>query len=207
MTKTGISKVVCILMITSALASCASPGMRTGIGAGGGALAGAGIGALIGGGKGALIGAGAGAILGGAVGNYLDKQAQQLAEVAQTKRTEDGILVNLKNDLLFTTGSAELKPEANAQLTQLGEILAKYPQDRIRVAGYTDSSGGSAFNQLLSQQRAQAVANVLEQRGVQPQVLTIQGLGSAGPVASNKTDAGRAQNRRVELKIDVPSTG
>ncbi|RYZ63913.1 MAG: OmpA family protein, partial [Proteobacteria bacterium] len=85
------------LITTSLLAlslgfGCASPGKRTATGAGAGALGGAGVGGLIGGGKGAIIGAGAGAILGGVIGNRLDKQAGELAEVAETKRTADGIL-------------------------------------------------------------------------------------------------------------------
>jgi outer membrane protein OmpA-like peptidoglycan-associated protein len=193
------------MVLVGSLASCATPGKDTAIGAGGGAALGAGAGALFGGGKGAIIGAGAGALVGGAIGNYLDKQAQQLAKVAETKRTEDGIMVNLKNDLLFDTGSTVLKPEAQAQLNQLGQILAKYPKDHIEVVGYTDNSGGQQVNQLLSQQRAQAVANVLGQQGVKPQQMNIEGMGSAQPVASNKSVAGRAKNRRVELKINVPS--
>ena len=110
MSKAVISKAVCNLVLVvsmGSLASCATPGKDTAIGAGGGAAVGAGAGALIGGGKGALIGAGAGALVGGAIGNYLDKQAQQLKKVAETHRTADGILVNLKNDLLFDTGSAD----------------------------------------------------------------------------------------------------
>lgn len=205
MRKAEISKVVCTIALVGSLASCATPGKRTAIGAGGGAAVGAGAGALLGGGKGALIGAGAGALVGGAIGNYLDKQAQQLEKVADTKRTEDGILVNLKNDLLFDTSSAVLKAEAQTQLTQLGQILAKYPKDKIVVAGYTDNSGTQKFNELLSQQRAQSVAEVLRQQGVQSNQLDIEGKGSLQPIASNKTSSGRAKNRRVELKINVES--
>jgi outer membrane protein OmpA-like peptidoglycan-associated protein len=184
--------------------SCASPGKRTAIGAGGGAAGGAVIGGLAGGWKGAAIGAGVGALAGGAVGNYLDKQANELEQVAETKRTENGVLVNLKNDVLFDTGKAEVKPQAMAQLNQVGDILAKYPDDRIRIAGFTDSTGGKTINELLSQQRAQSVANVLSQRGVKPQQMQVAGRGPESPVASNKTTAGRAKNRRVELHIDVP---
>jgi outer membrane protein OmpA-like peptidoglycan-associated protein len=201
--KSRFSKAVFSIVLMGSVASCATPGKDTAIGAGGGAAIGAGAGALIGGGKGALIGAGAGALVGGAVGNYLDKQAQQLKKVAETQRTTDGILVNLKNDLLFDTASAVLKPEAQQQLNQLGQILAKYPKDRIVVAGYTDNSGSQQFNQLLSKQRAQSVADALEQQGVKPNQLDIQGLGSSKPIASNKSSSGRSKNRRVELKINV----
>jgi outer membrane protein OmpA-like peptidoglycan-associated protein len=205
MRKVVFSKVVLSIVLMGSVASCATPGKNTAIGAGGGAAVGAGAGALIGGGKGALIGAGAGALVGGVVGNYLDKQAQQLKKVADTKRTEDGILVNLKNDLLFDTASAVLKPEAQTQLTQLGKILAQYSKDKIVVAGFTDNSGTQKFNELLSQQRAQSVAEVLRQQGVKSNQLDIEGKGSLQPVASNKTATGRAKNRRVELKISMES--
>jgi len=110
------------------LAACATPGTRTAIGAGGGAAAGAGVGAIVGGWKGAAIGAAVGGVAGGAVGNYLDKQAQELKEVAETtKRTKDGILVDLKSKLLFTTDSSVLKPEAVELVAKLGDIIAKYP--------------------------------------------------------------------------------
>jgi outer membrane lipoprotein SlyB len=116
--------------------ACATPGKRTAVGAGGGAAVGAGVGAIAGGWKGAVIGAAVGGLAGGAVGNYLDKQAEELKQVAEnTKRTKDGILIDLKSKLLFTTDSAVLKPEAVELVAKLGDILAKYPEDRIRVTG------------------------------------------------------------------------
>ncbi len=203
MMKSRVSKIACTIALVGALTSCATPGKNTAIGAGGGAAVGAGTGALIGGEKGALIGAGAGALVGGVIGNYLDKQAQQLKKVAETRRTADGILVSLRNDLLFETGSALPKSEAKEQLTQLGKILAQYPKDRIVVSGYTDNAGTEKFNQLLSRQRAQSIADVLKDQGVKPEQLDIEGKGESLPIASNKTAAGRAKNRRVELKIDM----
>jgi len=194
-----------LLLGLAGASGCATPAQNTGYGAAAGGGAGALVGGLAGGWKGAAIGAGVGALAGGAVGNYLDKQAQELKQVADTKRTQDGILVNLKNDLTFDTGQSTLKPQSQTQLTQLGDILAKYPKDRIQIEGFTDSSGGHSFNQLLSQQRAQVVSNTLVQRGVKPQQVTIAGLGPADPVAPNTTAAGRAKNRRVELHIDVPT--
>ncbi len=192
-----------LTLIAAALA-CATPGKDTAIGAGGGAAVGAGVGALAGGWKGAAIGAGAGALVGGAVGNYLDKQAAELAQVAETKRTRDGILVKLKSDLLFDTGSAVLKPDAIDEVGKLGDILAKYPDDRIKIEGHTDSTGSTAFNEELSQRRADAVREVLKSRGVRDAQMLVLGMGKADPVADNGSAAGRAQNRRVELKIDVP---
>jgi outer membrane protein OmpA-like peptidoglycan-associated protein len=176
------------------------------MGAGAGAAIGAGIGAAAGGTKGAVIGAGVGAIAGGSVGNYLDKQAQELKEVdvAETQRTEDGILVNFKNDVLFDTDSAILKPEAVQELTKVGDILAKYPADRIRIEGNTDSRGPAPYNEELSLRRAEAVKNVLLSRGVKEEQMLVLGLGESKPVADNGSSSGRARNRRVELHIDVP---
>src|SRR6266702_2424719 len=114
------------LLVTT---SCATAGKDTAIGAGGGGLVGAGIGALLGGGKGAIIGAGVGALAGGSVGLYLDKQRKDLEAIAETKRTENGVIVNMKSEILFETGSAVLKPEAVAQVEKVGEVLAKYSDD------------------------------------------------------------------------------
>jgi outer membrane protein OmpA-like peptidoglycan-associated protein len=203
----GMRKFLTCAPLIALLAACATPGEKTAIGAGGGAAVGAGIGALAGGWQGALIGAAAGGVAGGAVGNYLDKQAQELKQVAEnTKRTEDGILVDLKSKLLFTTDSAVLKPEAVEQVTKLGDILVKYPEDRIRIQGHTDSTGTAAHNEELSLRRAQAVRDVLLSRGVRQEQMIVEGVGEARPIADNGTAAGRSLNRRVELHIDVPQT-
>jgi outer membrane protein OmpA-like peptidoglycan-associated protein len=186
------------------LAGCETAGKRTAIGAGGGAAAGAGVGALIGGWKGAAIGAGVGALAGGSVGLYLDKQAKELEQVAETKRTENGVLVNMKSEILFDSGSAVLKDEAIAQISKVGDIIAKYSDDRVRVEGHTDSTGSAAKNEELSLRRAEAVKRVLMGRGVKDTQVTALGMGETKPVADNKTAAGRAANRRVELHIDVP---
>ncbi len=184
---------------------CGTAGKRTAIGAGAGGLAGAGVGALIGGKKGALIGAGVGALAGGSVGLYLDKQHKELEKIAETKRTDNGLIVQLKGDILFDTGSAALKPEAIDQLTKLGDVIAKYSDDRVRIEGYTDSTGSKKTNEELSLRRADSVRAVLVGRGVQEKQVTALGMGSTQPVADNATAAGRAKNRRVELHIDVPN--
>ncbi len=185
-------------------AGCATAGKDTAIGAGAGAAAGAGLGAVVGGWKGAAIGAAVGGAAGGSVGYYLDRQKKELEKVAQTRKTEDGLLVQLKSDLLFRTDSAVLKPEAIDQLSQLGDILARYPKDRIRIEGYADSTGGARHNEELSQRRAEAVRSVLVGRGVKDGQVTALGMGDTRPVSTNATASGRAKNRRVELHIDVP---
>jgi outer membrane protein OmpA-like peptidoglycan-associated protein len=187
-----------------AAAGCASAGKRTAVGAGAGAAVGAGVGAAVGGWKGAAVGAAAGAATGGSVGYYLDRQAKELAKVAETRRTEHGILVQLRSDILFDTNSDALRPDAIAQLTKVGDILAKYPEDRIRVEGHADSTGSARHNESLSLRRAQAVRAVLHGRGVNEKQLAALGLGETRPVATNANARGRALNRRVELHIDVP---
>src|SRR5215468_151950 len=156
------------------LEACATPGEKTAIGAG------------------------------GAIGNYLDKQDQELKQVAETRRTENGLLVNLKSSLLFSFDSAVLKPDAVEQIAQLGDILARYPEDRIRIEGHSDSEGTAAHNEELSLRRAEAVRDLLASRGVNPRQMLVIGAGSSRPIASNATEQGRAENRRVEIHIDVP---
>jgi outer membrane protein OmpA-like peptidoglycan-associated protein len=196
---------VTLIVIVCTALSCATPGKDTAIGAGAGAGGGAAIGGAIGGWKGAAIGAGIGAAAGAAVGNYLDKQKQELEKVAATKKERDGLLVKLKSDLLFDVGSSTLKPDAIAQLNQLGDILAKYDKDRIKVGGFTDNTGSAETNMTLSNQRAQTVREVLISRGVNDQRIATFAFGEAQPVASNDSSQGRQMNRRVELKIDVPT--
>src|SRR5437870_9466615 len=107
-----------VAFIAVALGGCATPGERTAIGAGGGAAVGAGIGAIAGGWEGAAIGAVVGGVAGGAIGNYLDKQAQELEEGSNARRSETGILVNWKSSPLFSGGRAVVKPDAGAQLAR-----------------------------------------------------------------------------------------
>jgi outer membrane protein OmpA-like peptidoglycan-associated protein len=193
------------------LTACQTAGKRTAIGAGAGAAVGAGAGALIGGKHnrvaGALIGAGVGALAGGSVGLYLDKQAKELekTKLAEVKRTENGLLVQLASDILFESGSSALNKQSVEDLEKMGDILAKYSDDRIRIYGYTDSVGGKAYNEELSLRRADAVKRVLVGRGVQEKQITALGMGAADPVAANDTPAGRKKNRRVVLNIDVPN--
>ena len=196
--------IIALAALAVIVTGCATAGKRTAIGAGGGAAAGAGVGALIGGWEGAAIGAGVGALAGGSVGLYLDKQAKELEEVAETKRTENGVLVRMKSEILFDSGSAVLKPEAIAQIEKVGDILAKYSDDRIRVEGHTDSVGSSSMNEQLSLRRADAVKRVLLGRGVAERQITALGMGETQPIADNKTPSGRSANRRVELHVDVP---
>lgn len=169
-----------------------------------GALAGAAVGGAAGGaakgGKGAAIGAGVGALTGGLIGAYLDKRQKELANVVQTTRTEHGLMVTLKNDLLFDFNKTELKGSAEQNLGELAAILAKYPKDGLEVVGYTDHIGKEDYNLKLSTQRAEAVRGFLARNGVKNQ-LTAKGAGEI-PGSGNDPNA-VAANRKVEIYIDV----
>ncbi len=204
MKKGLLAAVLCALV----LSACTTPGKRTAIGAGAGAAAGALAGAVIThntGGKaetGAIYGALAGAALGGGIGNYLDKQAKELAAIADVTRTEDGnIVVTLKNEILFDTDSAVLSYEAGNTLMELNKVLKKYPANIIVVEGYTDSTGTVAYNKTLSEKRAKAVYDFILNNGLKTSSISYVGYGVQNPVASNNTAEGRAKNRRVELNI------
>ena len=194
---------VCALLT----AACTTPGKRTAIGAAGGAAVGAAAGAVIshatGGkaGKGAIIGAAAGLVAGGALGNYYDKQAKELAAIADVVKTDNGLQVNLKNDILFDVGSSELSAASVQTLTDLNRVLKKYPKNRIVVQGHTDSTGTAEYNQTLSTQRAKAVYDYLIGTGLKTLSISYVGYGKDYPIASNDTEAGRAANRRVVLVI------
>ncbi|MEZ4814461.1 MAG: OmpA family protein [Bdellovibrionota bacterium] len=188
--------------------SCTSPGKRTAIGAGAGAATGAALGAVFGSqngnaGKGALIGAALGASLGGFIGNRLDKQAKELEKLAEVRRTEQGLVAKLKSDLLFDTNSYVIKASTATNVEQVAQILKKYPENNIQVVGHTDADGSEAYNKVLSQKRAQSVASKLVANGVVSQYVTSRGAGESQPVADNKSPAGKARNRRVELIITV----
>lgn len=206
----GIMKIFTLVLLSFLmLTGCqTAPGRNTGVGAGIGAAVGAGLGAVIGHqsgkkGEGALIGAAVGGLLGGGIGNYLDKQAKELAEIAETKRTERGIITKLKGDILFDSGKSYLKPAAAAKIDQIARIIAKYPEDRVKVVGHTDSQGSDELNAKLSMQRANAVYTRLAQGGVPSEFIRPEGLGEMRPVASNSNAGGRALNRRVELEISI----
>nr|BFD60320.1 OmpA family protein [Bdellovibrio sp. CKG001]BFD63735.1 OmpA family protein [Bdellovibrio sp. HM001] len=175
-----------------------------GIGAAIGAVAGAVIGHQTGKrNEGALIGAALGAGIGGVVGNRLDKQQKELAKIAETKRTEQGLITKLKSDILFDTGKADLKPAAKENINQLAAIMKKYPENVLTVKGYTDDTGNAMVNNPLSEMRAKSVSAQLIAAGVPAQTVTSVGMGAANPVDPAKTKEARAKNRRVEIEITV----
>lgn len=126
----------------------------------------------------------------------LEKELSDL----QAKRTERGLVLTL-GDVLFDTGSAELKVGALRSLENLVAFLQENPNRNVLVEGHTDSVGNEAYNQRLSQQRAESVKMALIHRGVSPGRIIATGYGESYPVASNSTEAGKQRNRRVEVII------
>ena len=121
-------------------------------------------------------------------------------------RQGDNITLNMPGNITFAFDSSNLQPQFYPTLNNVAETLNEYNQTVIEVAGHTDSVGTDSYNQTLSVQRAQSVANYLSGRGVMQQRMIVTGAGETRPIASNDTEAGRAQNRRVEITI-VPVSG
>jgi outer membrane protein OmpA-like peptidoglycan-associated protein len=134
------------------------------------------------------------------------RMLQQLNQVLETKDTARGLIVSMP-DVLFDTGKADLKPTTRERLAKVAGILLAYPDIRVEVDGYTDSTGSLELNERLSQQRAESVRSYLASQGVNQSSITTQGFGPDNPVASNGTAAGRQQNRRVELVVTGSSIG
>ena len=184
------------------------------LGGGGGAAIGAGIGALIGKGKGAAIGAAIGAVAGGTagalIGRKMDKQAKELAQIngAQVDTVTDvnnltSIKVTFDSGILFDFNKSNLSASAKNSLSQFAASLQNNPQTDVQIYGHTDNVGTRAANEKVSTQRAEEVRKYLVNSGVSNSRLTSQGLAYDYPVASNDTEAGRAQNRRVEIYISA----
>jgi outer membrane protein OmpA-like peptidoglycan-associated protein len=160
--------------------------------------------------KRALVGAGLGALAGAGVGAYMDRQEAKLrAELERTgvsvTRIGDNITLNMPGNVTFATNSSDLNSNFFEVLNSVGLIVNEYNQTVIEVAGHTDSVGSDADNQQLSDRRANAVASYLGTRSVRTDRIITVGEGERRPVATNDTDAGRQQNRRVELTL-VPLT-
>lgn len=175
-----------------------------GIGVAGGAL----IGGLIGGNiQGALIGAAIGGAAGGIIGNQMDKQADKIEEAvpgAEVKRVGEGIQVVFddKSGVNFALNSAELTTEAKQNLDAIAEVFTEFPDTKLMIEGYTDSTGDEAYNLNLSKKRAQSVATYLKNKGVGVnRFASIEGYGEANPRYDNTTKEGQIKNRRVEIGV------
>ena len=131
---------------------------------------------------------------------------EQLNVVLETRETARGLIVNL-SDVLFDTAQATLKPGAREKLARVSGILVTHPDLKLEIEGHTDSVGSDAYNQSLSDRRAESVRAYLVSQRIAPQTITTAGFGESRPVATNATAAGRQQNRRVELVVSGEAIG
>lgn len=205
-------KAAVTLLLSGALLLTASTGCSWNNKQKGGAI-GAGAGAAVGGAighaagntaVGAIIGAAVGGTTGVLIGNEMDKRAAEIRadlEGARVERIGEGIKITFDSGVLFDFDKSDLRPQARTNIESLAKVLNKYPDTDILVEGDTDDVGTDEYNVGLSNRRAQSVASYLTSLDVAGSRISQVGLGETNPVASNATDYGRQQNRRVEVAI------
>lgn len=208
---------VAALLPLSACVTDPETGNRTiskaAIGGLGGALGGYLLGDLIGGRRDRtekIVGAGIGAIAGAGVGYYMDEQEKKLRQQTagtgvNVIRDGDNLVLDMPSEVTFAVDSSTVQPAFQNTLNQVAQTLSQYEKTYVDVFGHTDSTGTDAYNQALSERRASSVASYLTSRGVRSERLATQGYGESQPKASNVDEAGRAANRRVEIRL-VPVT-
>lgn len=206
-------KKVIVVAVAVALAGCAAddPNKRAKTGAAIGAVAGAILGHQLDDDSGRFVGAAVGALAGAAVGNYMDKQQQEFDSALATEqqnnqveiqRLQDETLkIDISNEVSFDFARAEIKSSFRPTLDKVADVLKRYPNSVVHVVGHTDSIGSDAYNQRLSEQRAEAVVSYLASAGVARDRLRAEGRGETEPRDTNATEAGRQLNRRVELYV------
>ena len=154
-----------------------------------------------------------GAVLGGGIGLYMDQQEKQLRqEMAGTgvevqKDAATGALnLVMPGNITFATDSSTIAPQFTGTLSDVANVIKQYDKTTVVVEGHTDDTGAASYNQALSVQRASSVANYLASMGVASNRLQVIGMGESQPIATNATEAGKAQNRRVEIRIMPPAS-
>ena len=151
----------------------------------------------------------AGAAVGGGAGYYMDRQEAKLRHQlmntgVQVKRVGDELVLVMPSNITFAVNSSNIRPDFGDVLHSVALTLKEFDKTQIQVSGHTDNSGSDSYNMMLSKQRAQSVANVLSANSVSAQRLVVEGYGESRPIADNSSAAGKAANRRVELKL-VPT--
>ncbi|MCK9638818.1 MAG: OmpA family protein [Prolixibacteraceae bacterium] len=212
MKKLAVLSLALLFLVASVLTSCNTiknannTQKGTGIGVAAGALLGGIIGNRSGNSAlGAVIGAAVGGGTGAIIGNKMDKQARQISEAlpgAQVERVGEGIRLVLKEDAVrFNLNKSTLTAQAKTNLDKLVPVFKENAETNIDIFGYTDITGQAEYNLKLSRERAETVKGYLVSKGLAAGRMKTSGLGVADPIASNDTDEGRSQNRRVEFAI------
>jgi outer membrane protein OmpA-like peptidoglycan-associated protein len=198
------------ILALAALAGCVQtgPANNAQMGVLGGAALGSVVGAAMGGdntGEQIATAAAVGALAGGAIGALLDRQKTELDQGFTNDidviNTGNELIVRMPNGILFDVDSATVYPQVRSDLNVLAGNLLRYPNSTVFVVGHTDNTGAAAYNQQLSERRAQSVASVLIAGGVNPGRIIATGRGEDQPIASNLTPEGRQENRRVDITI------
>ena len=210
-----MKKILSLLVCGALLVGCGMSKTGSGaiIGTSAGAAIGAGLGYLLGGdGSAIAIGAAVGGVVGGgagvAIGKKMDEKAAELAELenAQVETVTDvnglkAIKVTFDSGILFDFNKSTLKADAKQQLDKFAAEMSDMPETNFAIYGHTDNIGSEQANQKVSNQRAESVEKYLRSKGIAKDRMTAEGLSFNFPVADNDTEAGRAQNRRVEIFI------
>jgi outer membrane protein OmpA-like peptidoglycan-associated protein len=205
---TRFAPATALIALAALQLSCASLGNRE-KGAVIGAAAGGTVGGIIGNqtgstARGAIIGAVIGGAAGAVIGHQMDQQAKELQQNipgATVTRVGEGIAVSFASGLLYDFDSDAIKATAAQNLRSLAQSLGKYPNTDILIVGHTDATGSDSYNQSLSERRAQSAQLFLVREGVSGTRLRATGRGETEPIASNDTETGQSQNRRVEIAI------
>lgn len=181
-------------------------GIYGGIGAATGAVIGAATSSKKDRTKGALIGAAVGGAAGGGYGYYVDTQEAKLRQTlqgtgVQVQRNGDDLKLIMPGNITFASNSADISSNFYPTLNSLVLVFKEFNKNGVNIVGHTDNTGSLELNQSLSQRRAQSVANYLTANGVPGQRISVYGAGPSQPIASNASEAGRAQNRRVEINL------
>lgn len=133
------------------------------------------------------------------VNRNIEALRQRMAEL-QAEQTDRGMVLTL-GDVLFDLNQADLKSAGEQTVGRLAQFMREYENRRVRIEGYTDSTGADSYNQQLSERRAESVRNALVNQGISSRRVESKGYGEQYPVAGNDSSSGRQQNRRVEIVI------
>jgi outer membrane protein OmpA-like peptidoglycan-associated protein len=163
--------------------------------------------------QGAVLGAVGGGLAGAAVGAYMDRQKRDLeknlakeiqaGQAKIEKMPNDMVRITMTSQTAFDTNSTDIKPGFYTTLDKLADVVVTYGKTTLTVVGHTDNVGSDKYNQDLSLRRAHSVARYFESKRVDPVRMAISGKGETQPVASNNSEAGRQQNRRVEIYVEA----
>jgi outer membrane protein OmpA-like peptidoglycan-associated protein len=197
--------ILSMALVATGCANWSNTATGAAIGTGAGAAAGAVIGKTLGNtAAGAIAGAAVGGTVGAIIGRNMDRKAREMEEELEgvtIQRVEEGIAVSFDSGILFGFDSAALRTEARDNLRKLSTILNRDEDTILLIVGHTDSVGDENYNLGLSERRARSAANFMVEQGLAQSRVRVEGRGEYEPIADNETDAGRQQNRRVEVAI------